>query len=186
MTPFGSSLLNLEQAPHVRVALLSDTHGFVDERVLDVVRLCDIAVHAGDIVGPSVLAALQPRSGHVIAVRGNNDTAEQWPEGLEHLLNVLPEQAHIALPGGQLAVEHGHRVLPARDRARRLRARHPQARAVVFGHTHRLLIEQDEAIWLLNPGAAGRTRTHGGPSCLVLHASREGWHLQVHRFPARG
>ena len=57
------------------------------------------------------------------------------------------------------------------------------ARAVVYGHTHRLLCDQLEEPWVLNPGAAGQVRTFGGPSCLVLHAEPLAWHVESIRFP---
>ncbi len=166
----------------LRVALVSDTHGTVDERILEVVAGCDLVVHAGDIGTPEVLAALQPRSGRVIAVRGNNDTLLQWPRGSEGLLRELPEQVRLELPGGILAIEHGHRVLPAALRHARLRERHPHARAVVYGHTHRLAVDTEAEPWVLNPGAAGRIRTYGAPSCLVLDVQDGHWAVDIHAF----
>jgi hypothetical protein len=34
----------------------------------------------------------------------------------------------------------------------------------------------------LNPGAAGKARTFGGPSCLILHVSPNNWHLETVRI----
>ncbi|MGC9008626.1 MAG: metallophosphoesterase family protein [Halothiobacillaceae bacterium] len=53
----------------IRVALVADTHGMLDERIAEIVADCDLVVHAGDIGAPRVLAALQPKSGRVMAVR---------------------------------------------------------------------------------------------------------------------
>ncbi|MFM1890995.1 MAG: hypothetical protein RLZ44_72, partial [Pseudomonadota bacterium] len=41
----------------------------------------------------------------------------------------------------------------------------------------------DAIPWVLNPGAAGRSRTFGGPSCLLLHAGARVWRVETHRFP---
>ncbi|NEX21344.1 metallophosphoesterase family protein [Thiorhodococcus mannitoliphagus] len=166
----------------VRIALLSDTHGAIDSRVQEVVAGCDLAVHGGDIGRASILAELQPRLGRVLAVFGNNDVARKWPEQDRQLLVHLPEWIEQPLPGGKLAVIHGHQV-PARDRHRLLRARFPEVRAIVYGHSHRLVEDLQPAPWVLNPGAAGRARTHGGPSCLVLVATAGDWHLETYRFP---
>jgi putative phosphoesterase len=168
----------------VRVAILSDTHGFTDPRVLGLVAECDLAVHGGDIGGGAVLADLQPRTGRVVAVTGNNDLPHKWPETDRSLLAALPEVAEVRLPGGALVVTHGHRV-PARGRHERLRRRFPLARAIVYGHSHRLVADLDAAPWVLNPGASGRTRTYGGPSCIVLKASGNAWELEVRRFEPR-
>ena len=67
----------------------------------------------------------------------------------------IPWEARLPLPGGLLVVVHGHRV-PAADRHARLRALYPQARAIVYGHSHRLVVDRDASPWVLNPGAAGR------------------------------
>jgi hypothetical protein len=166
----------------VRVALLSDTHDALDRRVAALVETCDVAIHAGDIGSPEILAQMLPRSGRVFAVRGNNDTIEQWPKGTAACLRILPDYLELELPGGVLVVEHGHRVRPALLRHAALRQRHPQARAIVYGHTHRLVVDDTVEPWVLNPGAAGRTRTQGSPSCLVLIASPTTWHVDIHAF----
>lgn len=164
-----------------RIALLADTHGYLDPRVEAVAVTCDRVVHAGDIGDDRVIEALERHGAPVIAVRGNNDTPRHWPADAQSRLAGLPEEAALALPGGALQVVHGHR-LPARNRHARLRRRYPGAAAVVCGHSHRLRIDIDDTPWVLNPGAAGRSRTYGGPSCLVLDASAGGWTVTPHRF----
>jgi putative phosphoesterase len=165
----------------IRVAILADTHEQLDERVEGLVADCDLAVHGGDIGNASVLARLRPRSGRVLAVTGNNDLPCKWPEEERQLLSELPEQQELALPGGTLAVIHGHQI-PARDRHERLRRRFPGARAVIYGHSHRLVADRVRTPWVLNPGAAGRARTFGGPSCMILSISDRGWRLRLVRF----
>jgi uncharacterized protein len=165
----------------LRVALLSDTHGNLDARIEDLVTTCDLAIHGGDIGNAAVLARLRPGLGRVFAVFGNNDVARQWPESDQDLLRELPNRIDLDLPGGHLVVIHGHQVA-ARDRHARLRGRFPEARAIVYGHSHRLVLDMDTLPWVLNPGAAGRARTYGGPSCLVLTAGQADWQVEVHRF----
>lgn len=167
----------------LRVAILSDTHGTLDVRIAERVTQCDYAVHAGDIGNAAVLEALQPRGGRVLAVRGNNDTAAQWPAADHAVLSDLPESALLELPGGILAVVHGHRAGGTAERHARLRRQFPAARAVVYGHSHRLVCDQDAHTWVLNPGAAGRARTFDGPSCLILHAGSRVWRVEILRYP---
>jgi putative phosphoesterase len=166
-----------------RVAVLSDTHGHLDPRVADVVRECDLAVHAGDIGGPGVLRAMHPLAGRIVAVRGNNDTLREWGAAGRSALGALPEETQLKLPGGTVVVVHGDRVTPAATRHARLRRCYPEARAIVYGHSHRLVCDCEELPWVLNPGAAGRARTFGGPSCLVLDVQRDAWRVRVVRFP---
>lgn len=167
----------------LRVALLSDTHGELDTRIAERVAQCDYAVHAGDVGNAAVLAALQPRQGQVLAVRGNNDIPAKWPRSDLEVLDALPDKRLLELPGGLLAVVHGHRAGGARERHARLRRQFPDARVIVYGHSHRLICDQDAPIWVLNPGAAGRARTFGGPSCLILQVSERTWRVDVVRFP---
>jgi hypothetical protein len=169
----------------VTVALLSDTHGSLDPRVAELAAGCDHAVHGGDVGAAAVLDALQPR-GHLLAVSGNNDLPAKWPQDDLQVLAELPEEASLELPGGTLVVIHGHRAGAAARRHAWLRRHYPQARAVVYGHSHRLVCDLEAEPWVLNPGAAGRVRTYGGPSCLVLTATPARWDLAVHRFPLRG
>ena len=168
----------------LKVALLSDTHGFLDPRIADRVAECDYAVHAGDVGGADVLCALNPRY-QVVAVKGNNDTPAKWAESETHFLETLPEEAVLDLPGGRLVVTHGDGASSAAERHRELRERYPDARAIVYGHSHRMVMDCDERPWVLNPGAAGRTRTYGGPSWLMLDCRDGRWEVEAVQLPVR-
>lgn len=167
----------------LRVAIVSDTHGVLDARIARVIASCDIAVHAGDIGSEAVLRTIGPRQRALFAVRGNNDTPGRWPRTEARKLVTLPPVAPVALPGGLLVVLHGDRAGSGETRHKRLRARFPRARAVVYGHSHRLVCDLKLRPWVLNPGAAGRSRTFGGPSCIVLSAGATGWRVKAVRFP---
>jgi putative phosphoesterase len=147
-----------------RVAILSDTHGYVCPNVMAVVQGCDMAVHAGDIGSGKVLDKLRSATGEVCAVRGNNDVPGLWANEELGVLNTVPRLAQLHLPGGTLAVEHGHVHGHTAPDLGKLRAAHPGARAIVYGHTHKLLIVRDELPWVLNPGAA----SYGGVSFLQV------------------
>ncbi len=164
----------------MRVLLLSDTHGVLDPRVAELAQDCALAVHAGDVGASAVLDALTTAAGRALAVRGNNDVPGKWRGSLDDLA-ALPQVLDIPLPGGRLVVTHGDRQA-ARQRHARLRATYPDARAVLYGHSHRQVQDLDAPVWVLNPGAAGRARTFGGACCLVLVATTGGWRVDMHRF----
>jgi putative phosphoesterase len=165
----------------LRVLLVADTHGILDARIAAFARECDIAVHAGDVGNASVLDALSAGDARVIGVRGNNDVPSKWPRDDRRVLDGLEETARIELPGGVLIAIHGDHYAPSTRHAR-LRAAFPDARAIVYGHSHRIVVDDATSPWILNPGAAGRARTHGGPSCLMLEASTRNWHIETLRF----
>ncbi|MDH3452457.1 MAG: metallophosphatase family protein [Gammaproteobacteria bacterium] len=164
------------------IALVSDTHGVLDERIAALVANCDLAVHAGDVGEAGVLSQLQSHGTETIAVRGNNDTPHQWPRAQHNVLETLPDQGFIALPGGLLVVLHGHRFDPVAQRHDRLRAAFGNARVIVYGHSHRQVCDKSAHPWVINPGVAGRARTFGGPSCAILQASANHWTIAKHRF----
>ncbi len=167
-----------------KILIVSDTHGYLDPNVAQLAGDCDMAVHAGDIVGAGVLDELRAVVSEVVAVRGNNDVPSKWDPAEHGRLAEIPDDAVIDLPGGALAVVHGHKVWDYRDRHGRLRRQFPAARAIVYGHSHHQVCDQEHDPWVLNPGASGRNRTFGGPGCLILHAAVDAWHVETFRFPA--
>jgi len=164
----------------VRVGILSDTHGYLDQRIADLIRDCDYAIHAGDIMGAHILEQLHPRNS-VIAVAGNNDYPAMWNREDAAIVSALPKSTRLELPGGTVNIEHGHRLggFPEHDQ---LRWDHAEAKLVVYGHTHKRIIDQQAEPWIVNPGAAGRERTKGGPSCLILNASEIEWTIETVLF----
>ena len=164
------------------IAIISDTHGYLDPQIAAKIRQCDIAIHAGDVGNAQVMESIQPKSGQVYLVRGNNDVAAKWPNEQRDRLHELQEYLTLEVPGGSIAVIHGHKQNPVAARHALLRKRYPFARAIVYGHSHRLCIDQEEIPWVLNPGAAGKARTYGGPSCIILHVSHNSWHLDTIRI----
>ena len=169
--------------PTIQVGIVADTHGYINPLVADVVTRCDVVVHAGDIGSQSVLDSITPDTGLLIAVAGNNDVAAKWAATEAHVVDGLPMEHSIELPGGILSVEHGHKVRDTRRYHETLRSRYPDSRAVIYGHTHVRVIDQETMPWVLNPGASGRERTRGEASCLVLEASNDNWTVDEHHFP---
>ncbi len=165
----------------ISVGILSDSHGYLDPGVRQAVNQCEYVIHAGDIFNAAVLAQLQPTQ-QLIAVAGNNDYAANWAPEEKEVVNALPQTARLDLPGGTLIVEHGHRLGNHPDHAA-LRADHGEARLIVYGHTHHRVIDKSAEPWVINPGASGKVRNHGGPSCLILLASSSEWKIEERVFP---
>jgi len=166
----------------ITVGILSDSHGYLDPRIKNCVNQCDHIVHAGDIFNAHVLQQLNPRE-QLIAVRGNNDYPAVWDAKEANIVEALPEIEQLELPGGLLIVEHGHRLGNRPDHDA-LRHEHPGAKLIVYGHTHHRVIDQQNTPWVVNPGASGKIRTHGGPSCLILQASEKKWQIDDIVFAA--
>ena len=164
-----------------RVALVSDSHGTVHDAVLQALTDADLIVHAGDVGSSAVLdalAALAP----TVAIMGNNDTLEKWVSSEHARLAQLGDVAEFALSGGSLVAVHGHQWPKVATRHEKIRMRFPDARCVVYGHSHRLIVERDVEPWVVNPGACGRSRAYGGASWLGLTVGRKGWRITESRF----
>src|SRR5439155_19875744 len=119
------------------VAVISDTHlprgaRRIPDECVATMRGSDLIVHAGDFTHPEVLEELQALGPPVVAVHGNVDTGE--------LHKQLPEARLVNVDGANLAVVHD--AGPAYRRLERMRARFPDAHAVVFGHSHIPLHEE--------------------------------------------
>lgn len=164
----------------VTVGILSDSHGVLHPDIRDRVNGCDFIIHAGDIFTASVLDQLKPGI-DLVAVAGNNDIPAVWPEPEWARVNALPNKAELRLPGGKLVVEHGHRLGNKPDHEQ-LRWDHADARVIVYGHTHHRVIDDSAEPWVINPGASGEVRAHGGPGCLVLTASETSWNIEEFVF----
>ena len=164
------------------VGILSDTHGAIHPGVLERMNSCDIIIHAGDVCGGHVLEQLMPKKGQLVVVRGNNDVAQQWQKESSYSLTELQDERRIDLPGGTMAVIHGHQYWSRQDPQSAILSHFPEARAVVYGHSHYVQHEKVEGRWLLNPGAAGNRLNRGGSSCLILKASEESWKVEMFRF----
>lgn len=174
------------QEKTLSIGILSDTHGVIDLAVSDVMRQCDLVIHAGDVMEAGVLTGIREHT-QALAVAGNNDSdgVVRCGSSGQQEVEILPELISIELPSGTIAMEHGHRHGFSQPCHQKLIASHPDARAIVYGHTHKQLIDQSQTPWILNPGAAGYTRNYGGPKCLVLHIEGDDWRVESHVFTGR-
>jgi uncharacterized protein len=136
------------------VGLISDTHGLMRPEALQALAGADLILHAGDVGGLAILDALATVA-PVRAVLGNVDPLD----------GTLPAAIDCEIDGVRLHVSHGHEVgspTPAR-----LTARYT-ADIIVYGHTHKSLIERSGRTLVINPGAAGPRRFKLQPSVALL------------------
>jgi putative phosphoesterase len=132
----------------VRIAVLSDTHAprfwkAVPSRVAARLDGVDAILHAGDVCTAEVLDELRTFA-PVHAVLGNNDGEDVAAWG-------APLELRIELAGLPIAMIHDSG--PASGRGRRLRRLFPDARLVVFGHSHIPWDETTDGQRAFNPGS---------------------------------
>jgi putative phosphoesterase len=135
------------------VGVLSDTHGQLGARALELLRGADHILHAGDIGSAKVLSTLKTIA-PVTAVRGNCDL-EAWAQS-------LPLQVEVELGGVRILMGH----IAGRLRERLLAGGDRCFRVVVSGHSHRMEDQERDGVRHLNPGSAGPER-FGHPRTLA-------------------
>ena len=55
----------------MKIMVISDTHGIIDENITPFLKNSDMIIHAVDIMKTSILSELKSYSDNVIAVAGN-------------------------------------------------------------------------------------------------------------------
>ena len=136
-----------------KVGLLSDTHGYWDEKYLQYFESCDEIWHAGDIGTLEVaqkLAAFRPFR----AVYGNIDGQD--------LRKLYPQVLRFTVDGAEVLMKHigGYPGKYDPSVQGSIMVRPPKL--FVSGHSHILKVIYDRELGLLhiNPGAAGQQGWH--------------------------
>ena len=127
-------------SPVTTIGIVSDTHGTLHPRVLDVLRDAGVEriLHAGDVGDYSVLSAMAAVA-PVVAVRGNVDRSGPVAD--------LPLEVRLDIGGAA-----GEGVNPGASQGRE-----PMS-----------LVESAGGVLFVNPGAAGASRRFGRPQTLAI------------------
>ena len=143
----------------LEIGIISDTHGFFDQRLEEIFESVDEIWHAGDFGDGEVadrLAAIKPLRG----VYGNIDTGD--------LQERFPEDLFFQIEGVDVWMTHIAGRPGRYDPRVKERLRNNPPTMLVCGHSHMLRIERDEksaGMMYVNPGAAGH---HGFHNKLTL------------------
>lgn len=150
----------------MRILIVSDTHRQNDNyfRVLEKVEDIDMVIHCGDAEGSEYVieeAAECPLE----IVMGNNDFFSDLPRELE--LNLAGKKVMVT-HGHTYNVSNGHELLRDEALARGMDV-------VMYGHTHRPVIERKHGIVVLNPGSLTYPRQEGRrPSYVIMEIDTAG------------
>ena len=150
----------------MKILIVSDTHRYLGnlQTALEEEGPVDMLIHLGDI--EHQMADVIRMAGcpvHMIA--GNND-----------FLCNLPEEEEFEIGSYHVWITHGHRYGVSFDTEEiKEEARILGADIVMFGHTHRPHLEEEEDLITLNPGSMTYPRQSGRqPSSMVMTLDEEG------------
>ena len=135
------------------IGLLSDTHGWWDEKYATYFASCDEIWHAGDIGSADValrLSAIRP----LRAVCGNIDG---YP-----VRQMYPKTLHFTVEDVSVMMTHIGGYPGRYEPAIRAELYETKPQLFVFGHSHILKVMFDKRLncLCLNPGAAGKSGFH--------------------------
>ncbi|HZY64674.1 MAG TPA: metallophosphoesterase family protein [Rubrobacteraceae bacterium] len=146
----------------MRAVVIADTHiprraRALPDGLFPHLERADLILHAGDLMDPALLDALAAYA-PVKAVRGNLDPPEAG----------LPDTLEFEFGGARIAMIHDSG--PKKGRRNRMRRRFPEARVVVFGHSHIPWLEDEDGFLLLNPGSPTDKRRQPDHTLALLRA----------------
>ncbi|HAX53772.1 metallophosphoesterase [Muricomes intestini] len=149
----------------MKILIVSDTHGNHKnlDKVLKLVPDMDMFIHLGDVEGgEAYLNAVINCEKHI--VRGNNDFFSEFPKEEEFYIGKY-----------KVFITHGHGYYVSLDPeyiVEEGRAR--QDDIVMFGHTHKPLLQENEDIIILNPGSISYPRQEGRKgSYMIMEMDKE-------------
>ncbi len=137
----------------MKIGLLSDTHSYIDEKVIAFFEDCDEIWHAGDIGDYSVIEALKSKA-IVRAVYGNIDNHE--------MRLTYPEYQIFSIEDYKIVMTHiGGYPKKYAPNIKKILLKE-QANLFISGHSHILKVINDSRLGLLhiNPGAYGKSGFH--------------------------
>ena len=137
----------------IKIGLLSDTHGFLDERIFEYFRDCNEIWHAGDIGNMEVANRLSAFK-TVRAVYGNIDGGD--------VRMSFPESVRFRCEDKDVFMKHIGGYPGSYDRSVIQLIKEAPPAIFISGHSHILKVVYDKKYKLLhiNPGAAGKTGLH--------------------------
>lgn len=150
----------------MRVLIVSDTHRHNDNyfRVLEREGQLDMVIHCGDAEGSEYL--LQEAAGcplHI--VMGNND-----------FFSNLPREEELEIAGKKVLITHGHYYCVSNGYE--LLKDEGLARGfdiVMYGHTHRPVVDKSDGIVVINPGSLTYPRQEGRrPTYIMMEINKKG------------
>ena len=149
----------------MKILVVSDTHGHTKnlERVLEKVGDIDLFIHCGDLEGgEDYIRALVDVPCYMVA--GNND----W-------FSDLQREMEISVDDYRIWITHGNNYGASMGPERLLEeAAARNVDVVMYGHTHRPLIEYQDNIVIVNPGSLSYPRQNGRkPSYLIMEIDRD-------------
>jgi len=150
----------------MKILIVSDTHRNNANylRVLKMEQPLDLIIHCGDAEGSEYIIS-EAADCPVEIVLGNNDFFSDLPKEKE----IMVGKFHVLITHGHYYyVTTGNELIKREARARGMDI-------VIYGHTHRPVVDIDNEITALNPGSLTYPRQDGKkPSYIIMNIDDNG------------
>lgn len=150
----------------MKILIVSDTHRYHDNylRVLERVAPVDMVIHCGDIEGGEYVIA-QSAACPVQMVQGNND-----------FFSDLPREKEFQVARYKVWLTHGHTYgVSVGNNLIKAEAIDKGVDIVMFGHSHKPVVDIDDDIIAINPGSLTYPRQEGRrPSFIIMEIDKNG------------
>ena len=136
-----------------KVLVISDTHSYIDDRIIKYASKADYVIHAGDVGSFDVIRKLKSVS-KVLFVYGNIDGNEIRSESNKF--------EFFKLNNLKILLTHISGKTPKYNKETLIKIKEYKPDLLIAGHSHILKIQYDKInkLIFLNPGAAGRHGFH--------------------------
>ncbi len=136
-----------------KVLVISDTHSYIDDRIIKYASEADYVIHAGDIGSFNVIRKLNSVS-EVLFVYGNIDGNEIRSESNKFEFFKIDDL--------KILLTHISGKTPKYNKETLIKIKEHNPDLLIAGHSHILKIQYDKInkLVFLNPGAAGRHGFH--------------------------
>lgn len=150
----------------MKILIVSDTHRRNENyiRVLERVAPVDMVIHCGDIEGSEYLIA-ECAGCPVQMVMGNND-----------FFSDLPREKEFMVGKYKVWLTHGHNYYVSMgNETIKKEARSRGVDIVMYGHSHKPVVDREGDVIAINPGSLTYPRQEGRrPSFIIMDLDRKG------------
>lgn len=150
----------------MRILIVSDTHHHNENylRVLERIGAMDMVIHCGDIEGSEYMIS-EAAGCPVEMVTGNND-----------FFSDLPREKEFMVGSYKVWLTHGHGYYVSMgNETLKQEARDRGVDIVMYGHTHKPVVDIESDIIAVNPGSLTYPRQEGKrPSYIIMEVNEEG------------
>jgi uncharacterized protein len=138
----------------MKIVVISDTHGVLDEKVLEHLQNADEIWHAGDIGSMQTIKQLEGLAGRLRLVNGNIDN---------HTIRLLaPNHQSFNTAGQKVLITHIAGNPPKYNREARGLIANTKPNILVCGHSHilKIMFDHQNNLLFINPGSCGNHGFH--------------------------